>query len=487
MQGQTGLRVLQFLLFETGTYNVQYRRPYETNLTGNTLNEMKERLSTAKAFTPTLFSGMASHFVAPSPTPENPIDMVNGWNEPRVRFMLELEYNWHTGGVVKEIVLGYSSHLGVSHAGAIDPQMVFYVNSVTQARASMVNVPGIGTQMHQSIFDSSHILVNNSFSNAYSGNLDHRLRPEDVYCTMQASHLQDMGESVLDSRTMNYNIPVKSRRTNSSVTNYVSSILKNYIQSISKNDFGQGPNELLEDARGSVVEESTSRDPFLMNLSQVRQNGGVENTFSFGDLARLDPNVQRPEVTKVRFMSPTAKAKSHQTGLTAEWNGVNKETEIATILSHSVPALMMELGIMKVFFKTTNRDITNNINTVVYSPPLSFSDVDMSVPTQMFLTHLENRILRDVSFNGGMDFAIDMRVDLMGETWISLSVYGRPFIEFVTPSFADALLVPVLTADQHRAASLASDFENLANELSDVKRDHHPGIMSAGGWTPSGI
>jgi len=64
-----------------------------------------------------------------------------------------------------------------------------------------------------------------------------------------------------------------------------------------------------------------------------------------------------------------------------------------------------------------------------------------------------------------------MHVDLLGDTRIRLQWEGYDCGEFVTPSFADALMVPVLTADNHRAATVASDFSLLYHNVGQPSLD----------------
>lgn len=474
-----GLRVTKLLLVETGSYNNQYRRPYNTKLTGDTMNALTERLTGGSTYEPSQMGGIANQFIAPSATPESQISMVNGWNERRMSFMMEIEHSSQTGGRSVEIVLGYTSYSGVGINGSIDPRMEFFINSTQHVRNSVEYTP-MGNQNRQVVSDSSHILVDNGWTGIYNANKEQRMRPEDVYTTMSRAQISGLNDgSLLDTRAMSTNMAVKSRRSNNSAANYMSQILKGYNQASMSAEFGIGNQELLSMARGFAAEGIASKDPFILAISQIR-GMPTGNTFTFNDLVTLDPNVQY--VTKAQLMAPTAMAKIHNAGQTAEWSGSDFYTATANILSQSVPSLLMELALTRVVFKTTNRNIGSGVTVGIYDAE-GFSNGDYTTALDIFKMRLEHEILRDISFNNGIDFAIEMKVDLLGETWITLSMDGGPLTDYVTPSFADALLTPVLTLDNQRAINLASDFEQLSSHLLDANSQTRGNITNSA-WQP---
>ncbi|EKD22587.1 MAG: hypothetical protein ACD_84C00040G0001 [uncultured bacterium] len=473
------MRIVKLLLHETGSYNNQYRRPYNTNLNGSAMNTMLERLQGVKHYDASMMGGIANQFISPVATPEKQIVMANGWGERRMRFMMEVEHTFHTGGNITEIILGYTDYNGVGLAGSIDPQMEFYINSTMHIRNTVEHTP-MGNQLHQSITDSSHILIDNSWTGICSGAKDQRMRPEDVYATMGRSHLSDLDGTVLDTRSMSSNMATKSNRANGSAANYMAKILNGYEQATMSAEFGMGNAEILSKARGLTRESLATKDPFLHTLAQVR-GSPVGNTFRFNDLKLIDMNVEH--VTRAQLLAPTAMSTVHQVGLTADWGASDQVTSIATILSQSIPGLLMELALTRIIFKASNYDSSAAIQIMVVDAE-GFGSGDYSRNLDVFRLRLEHEILRDVSYDNQVGFAIEMRVDLLGETWISLSWDNQSPIDYVTPSFADALLTPVITMDNTRAVTLASDFESLAASLFDTGTYNTVSGNKSGSWQP---
>jgi hypothetical protein len=467
---QTGIRITKLLIHESGTYNPQYRRPYETTLDRSTLGALQERLDGSQEFSPAMMSGVANQFIRPQATPEREVNIVQGWGERRARFMMEVEHQYMTGGVITEVILGYTNYWGLGTTGSIDPRMEFYVNSTMHIRNSIERSP-MGNQIYSSVIDSSHVMADNNWGQGggiYNPEKDHRMRPVDVFSTMSRSHLPN-AEGILDMRTALTNTAVKSRRSNSMAANYMATILDTYKNANATQEFGVHEQDILSQARGLVAENPATSDPFLSAVAQVRGTS-VGNVFSYGDLLSIDPGVDH--VTVVQFMADAHRAQVHQAGQTQHWGGADLETHTATILSQAVPSLLMSLMLTGIGFKSTNRTVGGQIHTSLFDV-VGFSSVDLTPFAQQFKVRVEHEILKDLTFNNSMDFAIEMKVDLLGETWIRVSLNSGPMIDYVVPSFCDSLTVPVLTTNANLATRLATDFDML---FEQVRENTIPGM-----------
>lgn len=472
-----GVRIRKFLLHETGGYNPQYRRPYDTTMEPNTLNMVLERLGGTKHYEPSLMGGLANKFITPTATPEKMLSLVNGWAERRMRFMMEVEYNYVTGGNMVEVVLGYSDYSGVGISGSIDPNMSFFINSIMEVRHTN-NIGPNGTELYSSVKGSSHLLVDNAWRGIYSPDRDQNMRPTDVYTAMSRVQMRDIPQDgITDARTMINNNAVKSYRSNASSASYVSKIFNGYTDAIMQLSVSDGENDIIDRARGIACELTASEDPFLCAIMQVRGDSAIGNTFTFGDLRKIDQNIEN--VTIAQLLSPQAQMSVHQPGQTADWGGSDIVTATANVLSQTIPGLLMDLALTRVVFKTTNRDFNSVVRTVILDAQ-GFSSGDLSKPLSIFISRIENEVLRDISFNNSIEFAIEMNVDLLGETWLSISLDGKAPVDFVTPSFCDALLTPVISSDNNRVLNLASDFQILSENLVDYNIRPHNSYQNSG-------
>jgi hypothetical protein len=265
-----------------------------------------------------------------------------------------------------------------------------------------------------------------------------------------------------DERTIANNLAMKSRRANGVPASYMANILQSWKSSEADTSIGSSRGDILEAARDYSAENIASKDPLLSAISNVTGRP-IGDSFSYNELMLLDPNVDNLAV--VVLMSATEKATVHQAGLTADWGGSDGVTHAATILSQAIPGLLMEQGLTWVVFKTTNQSRDGVISTVVFDVR-GFSDTfDHSLGLQNFIRNMEFQVLQDLSYSGAMSFEISMQIDLLGETWIKISLDGKPEVDYVTPSFCDALTVPVVTTNGRLAMSVANDFSDLMGQL----------------------
>lgn len=464
MYANKRMNIRKLIIQETGTYNQQWKRPFETGLQASGFNQILENVDQAKAITPAALAGVANQFIHPSATPESTIIIPEGWNERRLRFFMEVETETQVGTIQTEYVVGYTNYSGLSFGGALDPNMVFYINSVNTTRKSFQNTP-MGNMAYQNVIDSSHILANDHYAGISTPNQLWRLRPEDVFGQIESNEIaQETQGDFLDTRLTINREPIKSRRTNAVAPVFVSSILDSYLQSQRGDINNSNRFELIENAKAAIKSQSISTDPFISFIRGNNSNAPC-NQFTYADLQRLDPNVDNVRV--VLSLTPTLQSTIHTAGQTADWGGSTGETLFATCVSQSLPGYMLDHCINKFHFMSTNRDIGCNITTKVVDVKSLMQGIDITPHIQSLIFKLEKELLKDLSYNNQMDFMIDVRCDLIGETWINVSLNNGPIYTYVTPSFADALMSPVTSYDQNKVVAIANDFENLMGHIGD--------------------
>jgi hypothetical protein len=471
----TRIVIKRLIIFETGTYNTQYMRPYDNELQGSGLNMVCEALQGESRFTPARLAGIANQIVTPRATPEKAIGIVNGWDTPRCRFVMEVETQNMGGATNSSVILGYTSHMGIIDESGrrIDPDMQFFVNSVMQVRTHIEATPA-GNQVYTNVTENAQVLVDPTYFDAYVKDKTTSMRPEDMYATMGLSHLRNLRDT-LDTRTTLTRTPVASNRTNSIAAFYAANVLDNYRKAADSNNFGLQPEtEVLDSARGYAQESLLALNPFF-RVMQEYQDGMLTNFFTWTDLCRLDPEV----VNKVqpRRLRPDVLVHRVSSGMSANWEASNRITQVAALLAQSVPALMSVLKLSKLVFTATNgqvfspgsANIINGQSSITFTviDANSFCAEDLSPYLNQFRINLEHMILNDVSHHNQFDFSLRMEVDLLGETWIHLSLDRGPVITYATPSFADALNPPVLTSQTDLSRRLAGDFHEICTSITN--------------------
>lgn len=479
MYGVKQMNVVRFVIQETGTYNQQYRRPYQTSLDVNAKNLILETVDQAKAITPTALANVAQQFIKPMATPEALVDIAHGWQEPRFRFMLEVQTQDRTGMMTtKEYVVGYTDHPGLSYGGALDPNMVFFVNGVNTVRESRQVTP-VGTQMHQSMVDASHVLVNNQYTGLNAQNQLYGLRPEDVYDQIDNRTIMAAIDNgmVMDGRTKITGQATKSKRSNAVAPVYMANVLDSYLQT-ARNQKDDSNHVIMETARSTVESSSITEDPFMAFVRTCSAMTGG-NSFTLANLMQLDPNVMN--VMRLDPLTPEMRGTLHRSGMTSDWGASDYTTLFATTLAQSVPSYMLAFGINKIRILSTNESIDGKVETKIVAARTLQQHVDISRELQAFTFRLENEVLRNLSYNNQMSFQLDLTVDLLGDTWVNVSLNGQPAVPYVMPSFCDALMAPVTTTNYNNLDGAANDFEALMTEVYEADAAHGAGgIMRTG-------
>lgn len=461
------IQIVSLLMKETGTYNVQQNRPYETNMPGNIVDVLTNRVmdSPDRRVNASMLSGLTSTFLQPQAPAESPIQIANGWDQRRIRFILKMKCEMLGGSIRMFYIQGYTDHSGVSAQGDVAPEMIFYVNSIVQTRLLQVHTP-MGLQTYENTFENSHVLFDDKFSNMRGANNLLLMRPEDVFNSLQVSHVQDTygGGITLDSRSMLHREAMMSRRGNGLGSNYAAKIIDGYSRATDGLALGSNQQQLFTEARRAVIENPAALDPFLSALSQITSNA-VNNRFTYQQLKTIDPNVDY--VTNYEVTGHTQLANMHQAGMTMNWTGSDRLTQVATIISQSIPSLMIELMLQKVYLESNNYSSGGAMDTRLITAE-SLTGADQTNNYIIFKNRLEQNLLADLTYGNTVTYAIKLYVDLIGDTKLSISLDGSAFYDYVTPSFCDSLMVPVVTTNPTTIGNLVHDFEQLTNSIHDA-------------------
>lgn len=478
MYGNKQMNVVRFVMQETGTYNTQYARPYQTRSDPGLTNTILETVDQKRSISAAALSKVAGQFIQPSATPEAEIQIANGWGTKRYRFLLEIQTVDRTGLMTtKEFIAGYTDHPEISYGGHFDPNMVFFINAVSVTRESRVTTP-FGAQMHQSMVDSSHVLVNHQYSDLQSQNQLFGLRPEDVYDQIDnrqlSSNLTDDG-FVVDGRTKITQSATKSKRANAVAPVYMANVLDSYLQT-ARNQKDDADHVIMEAARSTVESSSVSEDPFMAFVRSLH-NGQGGQFFTLRDLQQLDPTAY-PQAAPI---DDKLRMQLHQAGQSQNWGGATQEVLWATTLAQSVPSYMLAFGIMRLIFTSTNMDIGSNIHTTVANVRSFDQGVDKSREIQALIFRLETELLKNLSQHNLLSFGLEMDCDLLGESKMYLQINGQAVEYFCMPSFCDALMAPVTTRNYLTLDNAANDFGSLMTKVYENDAAHGAGgIMRTG-------
>lgn len=471
--------IRKVVIRESGTYNDQFTRAYEAHLSAQSVNALANKAAESGmgVFRPSTLSGLASNMISISAAPESnvPINIDNGWGNRRLLFFMDVLTEDLSGAQTVYFIQGYTNYVGLSlQSRSIDPNMVFYINNIVVSRLMQpVNTPQ-GVMHKHSLVNTDHVLYD---MQADPNNRQWTMRPQDIFHVLTSHNFgmsaqgstNNRPPNVLDNRNRLHSVPQMSRRTNAIASNYASNLVGGFLQAAESVNPVAAPTETY-DAAGNVVGETTiNLNPFMLALSKRRSSGFIGGTFYWRDLLALDQNVER--VLTVATAGPTQIRQQHSAGMTSDWSGANVETKYAATISQAIPALMLECMLYQVAFTSNNMmRVEGNFNGIytLMSNGTSMHGGSAVGDMETFKTRLEIEVLKDISYNNQQKFDIRVQSSVFGDTWVSISIDGGPYVDFVTPTFCDGVITPVLTHSYGKIENMASSIDNLVSQVGDA-------------------
>ena len=489
--------VVSLIVQETGTYESQYKRPYQTNLTGDVYNKIMSSIESnpSHKLAPNAISDFANEFIQPQSAPDgNEIYIPNGWQTRRLRFLLHIRTINYANQAIDQYIIGFTDIPGYSLSGHLDPNMIFNINGVYTTISVKMQTPS-GYVGYNRLTDASHLLSNDNYEGIISNNQVYGLRPEDVYTNIHKSvlkdHLLDDSDIMLDTRGVIGRATVKSRRDNAIAPVYTSNLINNYIQSIEiadkdkmenhHYDVDSGYNTALEYAVQSVAAPDISNDPFL-SFVRSRTGSMVCNKFNLNDLQAFDPNY----INVTQFVSRSSadyQDDLHIVGRGSDWNGTNIQTMFATTLSQSIPGYMIQFGFLKASFISSNYTNGSEINTTFIRVSTFNNHLGNQKEIEGLTFRINNEIMKALSYGGMITFSVEATIDLLGETKLVISINGEPSELFVCPSFSDSLMAPVFTNNINTVNHIAQDFSNIVDSVRNLNPVQPYGFNNNNGFT----
>ena len=327
-----------------------------------------------------------------------------------------------------------------------------------------------GMKITDIVTESAHV-INGAIHYQNLNQNGYMMRPNDIFAGISSAYLEGTynstgmgGAGFTDTRIKLKPESVRSSRQNNLPANYVAKIVDNYRTSKQLAEFGQGDYDIFTRCNELTYEEPVTENPFIRAISNVK---GIPNatSFTFTDLERLDPAIH--SVSNYITLGATQAAQLHQVGQTSYWNGADHETLTATVLSNAVPAIMMDMLISKVQFRSTNHDTAGIVNTVLIDAK-SMTNSDITQNLEIFKRRFEKEIMFDITYGNQELYMLEMTVDLFGDSVITLALGNNPPVTYSTPSFCDSLLTPVITTNKDNFFGVVHDFETIMNNLGST-------------------
>lgn len=471
------MNITKLLMLEVGTYNDMYQRPYKSHVDGTLMQQLQESTHYGRNLTPAALGAVGSDIMRISATTAGDVHVANGFDQPRICFMMEVEFPGTGGMVLVEWLLGYTDHVGVlaSYGDsnlAFDPNMRLFFNNVMRGRrVAKMNSFGRGIATNVS---GTYQLINGDFRPQIN-NLHltpHLMRPQDVFTSMSMQNTRRIlgNEEVLDVRPTHgpERVAVSNRR-NTIPGQYLSAMMETWQAQTTADEVD--PASLNSQMAASVAEPTLSRVRSLQHLamvSELRQGGSL----SWSELVHADDTgTIEDRAVVVLAQSQQHRSSLAQRGDTEYWNGNGNATIIAASFVQAVPGMMMNLMLTQLDFSVTNHTIDGSWQ-VVFGGVESFNEGDNIDQVNAFEYKLVNELMPGLSHGGLLPLEIHASFNVVGQTFIEIGVDGEPLVPLMAPSFCDGLFSSIRAPDTNTLDHFA---DNLSKIFTSLEQDHSAG------------
>ena len=508
-----GVFPTKFILVVTGAYNEQVRRSFSTNVSGEDEDALTQLLDDSHGRAD--FVGMArlaNDIIRPDTAIDKHLSIVNGWDEPRIRFYLELCRDFGNGSKITYAYTGFTDYVGVTEQGHIDEQMKFHVTSCTIIQRN----EGVSSRIHS---DKSYYVNEIHYSGSY--------RPNSVY-TNNYEYLMDPANAIYmyEARTNHMGedlngaplIPGHSKiglsaklidRSYNIPSHYLSKLLNTKRQVLEddhlySSDDGMDSHASILQRHRTLLGGSGRPDMMADPLASIYREDGFSDTatVTYGSLVEYLPSIDSRRITSIVFPAGMRQSGARsfearvrdagQYGLEADdWDGAGIETLVATSICQQLPNLMMSELIGSVRFTVTNEIVGSTIldgsryewiygndRRDVRDAIWFMLDLPWDIQhnkRQNFETKVEGIILDSVTKNGLIDINLTVDCDVKAECIVCISIGGGQEYKFIMPCFADSMSSPLITTDVGHYTQVVNDVVGLVdNAFDNLRQSRHP-------------
>ena len=462
------------ILTEAKPYKKQWLRPLTTSFDRGDLASFKDIVrdkviqgQTNNFITNNLVNKL-SHTASISERAVAQAPIVNGWEEKRFKFALEIE--WKIKGTQKsyiEYIQGYTDYFGYSQlnggTGKIDENMRFFPNSILRViknigKDGLPKVRVVGN--YKLVKDETGVMRDFQIA-------DHTT----VISEVGAQRRAEAGVDVYSNTTDFTSGSVIKKELNIPIL-YISSLIEKLIETASTlgNEFSVD-DEVYKDLLNNIDYNYLQNIEFLKWL--VNYKGSEFYWFTLNELKVLDRFVDK-KVTPIISGPMEQRRLGPDTLDTAETHDTSYETKAAVTIHESLNDLMTQNFLESVAFTATNisGQFTYNINNaaavVEGLNPLPFFD--------NFINMFHKYVWLPLSQHEQTMMSIDVISYIEGDTIVTVSIESDidHGIIYRFPSFASSKFSPIIMDNNNikQNASVIGDLVDIGTqEVETIQRE----------------
>ena len=460
--------ISKIILVETRSYQDAVIRPYNLRMDNDSLNKLEGMLNRGGDAIDRITDVTLAHnlpgVIGLSASPQL-AHIPYGWQTKRLRFMMEVISD-RPGGRLFTYIQGFSNYYDVSLSNHIDPEMILYVNSVTEVQELILPTgePTYRVLKSYNTF-SSGAIVDDQNSLMHSG--FKVVRPMDVVASLNSlPDLHDESGSIVFDTVSRLNTGDTSWRRNNNPGKYFATTLNSYIDSQNSSlSASYNYQDMKNNTLSMVAENTLLSNPFFHHVSNI--TGEVKpSQFTVGFLNHMDPGLLSD-----RNRTILIKRDNEPVNLSRDYSVLDSDTtenlfqpNIETLRAQEVANSLLDLTVSNFI---TELVVSFSNNSTTGEPIITIQDVQCFISNiseidfcNQLISYIKMVILPKISNNNELLVEVSARLSLIGDTSIFISFNGQPGVLFRFPSFADSCYAPVISTTGEKNG-LVDEFRNV--------------------------
>ncbi len=517
-QSQMRIHPVSAIMRETPEQPNMFIRSFETNGTGHAINSIMEATQNGSQLNPILLSPVAGNFLNLAPMVSNGAQIAGGWRTKRFRFVLNFKsHKTINGDYFSFYATGYTDIFDMSFGNNISPDTKLFFNNIVTHRHSIerdqqTNIPfERETRSSEIQIISKNSMTGEVMMQEVMPGANSYIRPADVFrnaCThMETMDSLGVGYPIING---NSSTPVSiTNRNNNNPVNYLGKTLK-ALREASMETITDGNSLAGLGGRNDMATDMlhSSVNTAMKTLTEPGKDSNLLTSILFGfpkfcthgflvwrELLSLWPELDRQ--LNINLIPSLKEIKMNPLD-SDNWQGGGFEHILATSMITHLPTLMIERSIGIISFNATNRFRHQGLvdfDPIIFMFTESAMISNVVVPA-MTLENLKNRIIHEIvmplTAQGQMDFDINCSINLIGNSYIEISLNGSQQRVFSAPQFADNLFTPLLSGNSSKLNEISMDFISLASNMNSnmgagMNGVHHAGFTQMGMQRPMPI
>lgn len=409
------------------------------------------------------------------------IEIPNGWNQSRLRFMLIVEQFINALYSQIFVIQGFTDYPGLTSNGQhLDPNLVFHFNSITEYTVTKTQDPLTGQiRLSYSNVNGYNLLQEKGVTGQWvPGGTGQKtlIRPMDLHTANYNKHMandnyvcQPINIGVYNNHELE-----TSTRLNNDKSSYFSKVLNTYNQAKDVNSIGDYnisyESSLYTSAERLAAEPELARNKFFSSLSEYATGSYTGNKrafYTWSELLAVFPDLDYckkviPEREIINYGSIAGDIMS--------LNSPNVLNALMTEFTNSLTSMMISSLLTEVIFSIQYTPGFPNPVIAITGAQTCLDNNSIPQFAETFKNRLVNITMPSTFGNFHEPFTLNVHADLFNDTIINfalLSDMNNPQT-YVFPTFADSLYSNVISTEQDKQ-TLANNVDELLEDMNRTK------------------